>query len=621
MKMILKPMIYTLLFITVFMSCNKEELFVEPTEEVVVTEDKDEDTDDEDTNNTAVDTSLPCSFTFESAQSGDTVIINCIMDLGGKSITLPSNITILYEGGDIINGTLNFSDNSVISGELLNATLIVGGTNPQLKDPTFNFIAKRWGIVEGIVEDDVATANKENIKQVISLVKKLGGSTFNLDNIDAYFEVSTLGSNSNHDSENSILIPSNFHFKMGENCNLRVQPNNSEVSALIRTVGTENIIISGGKLWGDRYTHNYNAAENTIEGRHGWGHLVMLKGVHNGVVDGVELHEATADGITISGTEHRLNDGSLKPNGRESKNVTVKNCLINDSRRNNIAITDGTGIYIEYNTIKNGGSGNDSEVVSSNGTSPRSGIDIEAFKNNAPDNNSVYEWQKTEDIHIRNNIFEDNYAVDIALYNGENTFVYENTFNSERAISAAYAYNNKIYNNIFERPEGLMSGSQAIAFEPRYWANGNHRIIGFEVYNNTFSGYQFAIVAGGQSNEFKDNTITDCQRGIILIDSKDLLFDNNTISSTVSDSYGYYTFSGETSVKNATIKNGSTNVVKRDLIYHNVNNDEVGNITVDNVNFNGGGVFLNSAQNITIKNSTFNDIKIIDCNPTLINNN
>ena len=34
-----------------------------------------------------------------------------------------------------------------------------------------------------------------------------------------------------------------------------------------------------------------------------------------------------------------------------------------------------------------------------------------------------------------------------------------------------------------------------------------------------------------------------------------------------------------------------------------------------------GDIRLNKVQNITVKNSTFNNIRIDDCNPTLINNN
>ncbi|WP_185956461.1 right-handed parallel beta-helix repeat-containing protein [Changchengzhania lutea] len=488
-----------------------------------------------------------------------------------------------------------------------------------LQDHVFKFDPKRWGIVEGKVSDAVALENRIILNRVITLAKENGVTVFEIDEMDAYFEVSSPGNK--HREENTILIPSNFHFKMGKGCNLRVQPTHIERSALLSSRGTENVIISGGKLWGDRYTHDYK----TITSRHGWGHVMMIRGVHDGIIDGVEMHEGAGDGIHIAGLEHRNNDGSLKPHGRESKNVTLKNCLINDNRRNNISMVDGTDIYIEYNTIKNSGSGDNSSVVSSNGTSPRAGIDIEAFKGNPSDNNSVWDWEKTENIHIRHNVFEQNYAVDVALYNGENAFVYENTFRSNRGISAAYSYNNKIYNNRFERPEGLMSGSAAIKLEPRYWANGTHRIKDFEVNNNTFTGYQFAIVAGGQGHQFKNNVMTNCQRGVILIDSKDLVFDNNSISSNVEKSYGYYTFSSENLIYDSIIQNEKINVQGNSLQFTNNNLTSNGTILIDNVDFIGengvGKIRFTNSKNITVKNSKFSAIKIENCVVELSNNN
>ncbi|WP_142786018.1 right-handed parallel beta-helix repeat-containing protein [Changchengzhania lutea] len=616
MKSTIKPFLLTCFVLFSLLSCNKEELFTEDAlAEIITEEENNEEETNEDVEETAeTDYTLPCDFTLNEIQANSTIIINCTLDLNGETINLPPNVTIEYEGGDIINGTLNFSEGSTIDGNILNSTLTIGGSSPQMKDTAFQFDPQRWGIVEGVVSDAVALNNKEILNIIIAQAQSMGITTFEIDKIDAYFEVSSPGNK--HQEENTILIPSNFHFKMGKDCNLRVQPTHIERSALLSSRGTENVIISGGKLWGDRYTHDYK----TITSRHGWGHVMMIRGVHNGIIDGVEMHEGAGDGIQIAGLEHRNNDGSLKSHGRESKNVTLKNCLINDNRRNNISMVDGTDIYIEYNTIKNSGSGDDSSEVSSNGTSPRAGIDIEAFKNNAPDNNSVYDWEKTENIHIRHNVFEENYAVDVALYNGEKAYVYENTFRSNRGISAAYSYNNKIYNNRFERPEGLMSGSAAIKLEPRYWGNGTHRIKDFEVNNNTFTGYQFAIVAGGQGHEFKNNIMTNCQRGIILIVSEDLEFDNNKITSNVDRSYGYYTFSTELSIKNCLIKNGETNVENRGLYFYNNNNDETGDITIDNVTFNGG-ISLNAAQNVTIKNSAFDEIKIVDCEPILINNN
>jgi hypothetical protein len=555
---------------------------------------------------------VACEFDFSTFSSNDEILINCNYNLNGQTITLPENITLKYDGGILTNGTI-ILDGGQIDGKLLNADLEIEGSS-RLLSTDFVFEKEKWNITEGQVSDNVAIINKDNINKAINQVKQLRGYTFDLNNIDAYFNVSH--TNDRHDLEATILIPSNFHFKMGDDCNLRVQPNGELGSVLMYSKSTENVLISGGKLWGDRYTHDYNS----ISGTHEWGHIIMFRGVHNSTIDGVEMHEAAGDGFEIGGTAHRNNDGSLKSHGRESYNVTVKNCLLNDHRRNNMSIVDGTDLFIEYNTFLNAGSGNSQPGVSSNGISPRAGIDIEAFKNNAPDNNSVYHWELCTNIHIRNNTFENSFSVDVAIYNGETTSVYENTFKSKRAVSSAYSFNNKVYNNSFERPEGLRAGSQAINLEPRYWANGEHRVKDFEVYGNTFSGYQFAIVAGGQGHTIKNNLINDCQRGIIVITSLDIEFDNNIINSSVNNSYGYYTFSSETVLKNILIKNGETNVQGLGLYISFKNNNDEGDITIDNVDFNGN-IGLNTAQNITVKNSTFNNIGITNCSPVLINNN
>lgn len=85
---------------------------------------------------------------LDSVEPNTTIIINHVLDLQGSIIKLPIDTNILYEGGDVINGTFNCSDNTIISGELLNQTLILEGTLPRLKDTIFYFIPERWGIVQ-----------------------------------------------------------------------------------------------------------------------------------------------------------------------------------------------------------------------------------------------------------------------------------------------------------------------------------------------------------------------------------------------------------------------------------------------------------------------------------------
>ena len=598
MKRNLTMMLFVLTLMISLISCNKEELFNEPV--VVVIEDDPTNTDDTDDNTN--DPTLPCDFTLENIQPNATIIINCILDLGGQTVNLPANVTLEYEGGDIINGTLNFGDGGIIDASLLNSTLALTGSSPQVKDPTFTFEPDRWGIVEGVVSDEVATTNTSIINETISSLRGLGIDTFVIDKMDAYF-----GINTETRKPHAIFVPSNFNLIMSDNTNLRVQPNGLTHYALLFSWEVDNVLISGGKLWGDRNTHDYNS----ISSSHEWGHVIFFKAVHNGVVDNVEMHEGTGDGFYLSSSSDRNADGSLKPDRRESFNITVKNCLLDGNRRDNISLVDGRDIFIEYNTIRNTGNGNS--------VSPAVGLIVESREQKTPDGNSLNKWEIVENVHIRHNIFEDNFS-DIVLLSGEKAYIYENTFKSTRAVTVSAAADGEIYNNKFERPEGLMSNSFAVTLESRYFANGEDRVKNYEVINNTFTGYQYAILAGGQGHKIKDNTITECKRGIILGNLRDIEFDNNTISSNVSDSFGYYTFSGETFIRNCLIKNGETDVIGTPLFFSNKNNDEAGDITIDNVDFNGR-VRLEAVQNITIKNSIYSDIKLVDCNPTLINNN
>ena len=188
MKATFKNLFLPVLVTMLVVSCNTEELFIEPVTEVVE-EDTDinaEDTEDivEDNEDVLIE---PCDFSLDNLEPNATILINCIMDLDGATISVPANVSILYEGGDIINGTLNFSDNTIISGELLNSTLTLSGSNPQLKDPVFNFIPPRWDIVEGEVPQDVANRNTLIINEILIKVKAMGASNFKLDKLDAYF--------------------------------------------------------------------------------------------------------------------------------------------------------------------------------------------------------------------------------------------------------------------------------------------------------------------------------------------------------------------------------------------------------------------------------------------------
>jgi len=536
---------------------------------------------------------------LSSMSPNSTLRIKCDYDLKLSSIALPTGARLEFAGGSIVNGSLVFSE-GVIDGRLLNSSLMMSGS-AELVEPVFSFNPQSWGIVEGKVSDGIALKNSEIINETLNLVRELGAHTFSVSKVDAYLGIIT-----NVRKPYAIFVPSNFNFVMSDNTNFRVQPNNIERFALLFSWEVDNVTISGGKLWGDRFTHDYSSG-----GPHEWGHVIAFKAVHNGVIDNVQIHQGTGDGFHLSSSSDRNIDGSLKPNRRESTNITVKNSLINNNRRNNISLVDGKDIFIERNTITNAGAGN--------GISPRVGVIVESreqFNNDG----TVYQLEKVENVNIRSNVFAGSIAADVVLLSGEKAYVYENTFRSKRGVSVSASIEGAVYNNKFERAAGLMSGSVALTTLTNYLANGKHRVKNYDITNNTFSGYQFSIVAGGRDNKFKNNTSTNSLRGIIVGTSINLEFDNNVINSNVDNSYGYFVLSGENTIENASIKNGETNVENLGLSFSDVNNDQAGEVIIDGVDFNGS-IALNKAQGITIQNSTFVDIDIRNSTPILINNN
>src|SRR5690606_28703542 len=140
----------------------------------------------------------------------------CRMDLKGQTVNLPAGVTLTYTGGEIINGTLNFSSQGIIDGNLLNKDLEIEG-DVKLINPIFQYYPNRWDMVQGDVDMQRAKDNSLGIQFVVDLVHTLNGSTFEIDKLDAFF-YGKGGYNYN------IVMPSNFHLKMTDQTHLRAFP-------------------------------------------------------------------------------------------------------------------------------------------------------------------------------------------------------------------------------------------------------------------------------------------------------------------------------------------------------------------------------------------------------------
>ncbi|PIA77534.1 hypothetical protein BFR04_08835 [Gaetbulibacter sp. 4G1] len=582
MKELLKPMLFILLLTIPLISCNKEELFVEP---ILAVEDpidnEDTDTTPDDTTNNEIDTSLPCDFTLDNVQPNSTIIINCVLDLEGKTANIPANVTIIYEGGEIINGTLNFGDNGIIGGELLNSTLTIGGSNPQVKDPIFSFVPNRWGIVEGKVSDEVAKNNKDILKSIISQAKELGVNIFVIDKLDAYFKIDgPLSEGAPVDL--AIQIPSNFTFRMSENTHLRVQPNATDKCTLLSVyLNSDNAVIEGGNLYGDRDEHDYSDGIND----HGWGHLFTSRGSTNVTVRNVTMIDAAGDALKLEGEGHAVN-----PDYAPTRNFLATGCKFIRSRRNNLSITAADGVVIEDCDFIDAGIHTDK----SQGTIPGFALDIEALKPN----------ELSENIIIRNNRETGSRRGGFLVAIGDKVTFEGNVINS--AINLQSARNCIVRNNIVTAQSDIAKEYGAGIITGR--SDRGNLVYSNTIYNNTVNGFSTGISISNFDMKVYGNTINNCNRGMSIGPVQNSEIYENTIISNVDKSAG---ISMGASLNNVVVRNNDVNVMRYGAVFANVNNtDESGNYTLTfkgNNIVSGSSTPINSSHGIELIENTFNN--------------
>ncbi|GAL64915.1 phage protein [Algibacter lectus] len=521
-------------------SCNNEELYEEPV--AVVEDESNEDVDD-----AVTDVNSLCDFTLENLEANSTVVVNCIIDLQGESLDLPENVTLLYEGGDIINGTLVFSEGSSIDGDLLGNTLEVGGTKPALRDTAFTFDPKRWGIIEGIVSDEVARNNRDILENTMILAKEYGIDTFKIDEMDAYFNVVEIKANY-RPSQAGITLPSDLHLIMSDNTNLRVQPNNYKTVALLGFYLTDNVIVEGGNLYGDRDSHDYSDG-----GTHEWGHTITLDGSKNITIKNVKSFNATGDGISIGSYGHAYDS-----HYRYCDNILITGNTISKNRRNGISIGDGRNIVIDNNTFIDNGV----DTALSKGTQPRMAIDVE------PANSGGVIFQIANNITISNNTESGAQSLSFYIASGNDILIENN--NTEGSISYWHAYNCIIRNNTItgvteahKIQTGISCGSHALET-----SNYNNKI-----YGNKVTGYLIGLSVVSRDIEVYENEFIDCFEGIALSELYDSKIYKNIITSSVPRSRGITTKIPAKILNNVIISENKIDVVLSAFGFYDINLD------------------------------------------------
>lgn len=155
------------------------------------------------------------------------------------------------------------------------------------------------------------------------------------------------------DAEKSIVLKNNVTIEMSPETILNVIPNNKNSYQVFRIHNVKNVKISGGTIFGDKYTHLASGGE--------WGIGIEVKDSQNITLSNMNINKMWGDAIYI-GTKGKNNNN----------NIFLENIKMDDNRRQGISIISVENLYV-----------NNVMVSNTKGAAPGSGIDIEPNNNKA----------------------------------------------------------------------------------------------------------------------------------------------------------------------------------------------------------------------------------------------
>lgn len=249
------------------------------------------------------------------------------LDLEGKTIKIPENVTIRQRRGVIKNGILIGNRTKIISKSTIFDRVTIQGT---------------WEV------ENISTGLFRNLNYNNSLRDVLALANPTIKN-RIVIEKGNYNISLNSNNKVGITVPSNTNLIIDGNITLI--PNNLIYYEIVNAKG-HNITISGkGSIIGDKNNHTGTTGE--------WGMGIFVRG-RDVCVRNITIRDCWGDCIYVGGN---------------SLNVHIDKCLLDNGRRQGISITSARNVYINDCIIKN---------VS--GTAPQFAIDLEPNKGDTVSN-------------------------------------------------------------------------------------------------------------------------------------------------------------------------------------------------------------------------------------------
>lgn len=268
------------------------------------------------------------AYTILGQLKNNQILIKDTIDLDNNSCIIPKGLTLVFNGGYIKNGTLvgNMTRLKSIKA-CFNRVRILGSWNVP--------------IINSNLFDDLTYENA--LKDVVALSDSMVSNKIVIAN--GKYKVSA-------QKNCDICISVNSNTELIINGEIELTPNDYRNYYIIQASGNNIKIRGKGTIKGDKHTHLGNSGE--------WGMGVNLDNAHNTVISGLEIKDCWGDCIYV---------------GNGSTDVTIKNCRLDNGRRQGISITSANKVNIQNCKITNVG-----------GTSPEYAIDVEPNKGDSVDN-------------------------------------------------------------------------------------------------------------------------------------------------------------------------------------------------------------------------------------------
>jgi hypothetical protein len=437
----------------------------------------------------------------------------------------------------------------------------------------------------------------------------MGATTFSIDKLDAYFEVSLpTYSTVYYADREAINVPSDFNLEMTDNSNLRVFPNNKKNYALLAIRDEENASILGGNLYGDRDEHDYSDG-----GSHEWGYLIYLSGARYSSVSNVNMVNSSGDGMKIQCINFTYMSTYIP-----AHDITVSNCIFDSNRRNNMSITGGYNLFIDNNQFLNASI----DTNNSEGVAPGFALDIEATRGRDSNGNLIY-YEIAEDIFVTNNIEKNSRMGGFTVAIGYDVTIEGNMI--ETGVGFSLAHGVKIINNTVRATVDKIKSSGTGIKAGRTNAD-DETIYDNEVYGNTVIDFGTGIMVSNRDANVFNNNVEDCGVGVTIIGLTNSKIENNTISSARDGSLGISM--GTTYAKDVSITGNDITVKRNPLKFNKSNADsDYSNyvVTINNNTLRNGdqsSTFINGSNGLVFNDNTLDHgFELFDSNNITLANN